>query len=520
MTTFYTDATINSQLNLTRLKFKSNRIQLHPLPPPIISNVVGTWAYDTMNRRIYKDILPRIINDNSEELTSPSSPLRSECLLLLRDLESSLQCGSTGYLRGLTDSGPDVDQWNNILSSIPEDERNWIHAPWVIAEFYFYRRIIEAFQYFETGYDMFIRQKVDGLVDALPFIDDIAVNLIDLLDSYSDSNDSEELRSIIELALSTSLWGNKMDLSLWPSTTNAKKEKIQVNKDSEKVSLIDTVDSTNDIAQNDNNNNKDNQRAGTISYGSSIESIRSYILDDQTTNVVDLLQSLFTERNNVHNKDESNRNDDGNSNCDDNSINNQGNHCRLREIGIIIDNAGYEIVSDLLLGYCLVFIGVADQITFHTKGHPTFVSDATSSDILNTIDYLATSSSEATAAIGHRLHDYVNDGRFKIIDDLFWCQPTAFWDMPDRIYNRLSNSRLVIVKGDANYRRLLGDLQWPLDIDSSEVLSYWHVPCCALRTFKAEIGCGITVEAQQRAEKIDRNWQVSGKWGVVQLGGL
>jgi len=475
----FTDASINSQLNLTKLKFKSTRILNYPLPPVITSNVIGTWAYDTMNRRIYKDILPRIIDDNSEELTSPSSPLRSECLLLLRDLESSLQCGNTGYLRGLTDSGPDVEQWNSILYSIPEDERNWIYAPWIIAEFYFYRRIIEAFQYFQTGYDMFLKQKLDGLVDALPFIDDIAINLIDLLDSYSVSNDSQELRTIIELALTTSLWGNKMDLSLWPSIKNAKEEKMVVKTDGEKEIVLDgraTMDLKND------DNKQDSQRAGTITYGSSIDSIRSYILDDQTRKVVDLLQSLLTEKHST-----------STSAVDDNTYDsrtNEDQHDRIREVGIIIDNAGYEIVSDLLLGYCLVYIGVVDQITFHTKGHPTFVSDATSSDIMNTIDYLATSSSEATSIIGHRLLEYVNDGKFKIIDDLFWCQPTAFWDMPDHIYHRLSNSRLVIVKGDANYRRLLGDRQWPLDINSSDVLSYWHIPCCALRTFKAEVCCG------------------------------
>jgi len=282
-----------------------------------------------------------------------------------------------------------------------------------------------------------------------------------------------------------------------------------VKMDGEKEIVLDgraTMDLKND------DNKQDSQRAGTITYGSSIDSIRSYILDDQTRKVVDLLQSLLTEKHST-----------STSTIDDNTYDsrtNEDQHDRIREVGIIIDNAGYEIVSDLLLGYCLVYIGVVDQITFHTKGHPTFVSDATSSDIMNTIDYLATSSSEATSIIGHRLLEYVNDGKFKIIDDLFWCQPTAFWDMPDHIYHRLSNSRLVIVKGDANYRRLLGDRQWPLDISSSDVLSYWHVPCCALRTFKAEIGCGITEEAQQRAAKSDSKWQVSGKWGVVQLGGL
>jgi len=42
------------------------------------------------------------------------------------------------------------------------------------------------------------------------------------------------------------------------------------------------------------------------------------------------------------------------------------------------------------------------------------------------------------------------------------------------------------------------------------VLSYWHVLCYALRTFKAEIGYGITEEAQQRATRSDCKWQISG----------
>ena len=39
------------------------------------------------------------------------------------------------------------------------------------------------------------------------------------------------------------------------------------------------------------------------------------------------------------------------------------------------------------------------------------------------------------------------------------------------------------------------------------------------RTFKAEIGCGITDEASNRARTNDPKWMVSGRWGVVQLGG-
>ena len=38
------------------------------LPNAMYSNVPGTWAYDTMSRRVHENILPRIIDDNADLL--------------------------------------------------------------------------------------------------------------------------------------------------------------------------------------------------------------------------------------------------------------------------------------------------------------------------------------------------------------------------------------------------------------------------------------------------------------------
>ena len=95
-----------------------------------------------------------------------------------------MACGTGGYLRGISDKGPDLQQWleyyrssivplininypclivvscrDEILAAINSDSRNWLNAPWIVTEFYFYRRIVEAFKFFETGYDMFAKQK-------------------------------------------------------------------------------------------------------------------------------------------------------------------------------------------------------------------------------------------------------------------------------------------------------------------------------------------------------------------------
>lgn len=432
---------------------------LLPIPNGMKSNIQGTWAYDTMSRRVITDIIPRIIDDNSIELTKPTSSLRSECLLQLNDLIESLKCGKSGYLRGIADSGPDLKIWDNILNSIPSDDRNWLDAPWVISEFYLYRRIAEAFRFFETGYDPFIKQKFDGLVAALPSVDSIAERLPNLI----NEGNTGDISIALEIAVQTSLWGNKMDLSLWPA--------------SKKESIVQSSGANDDVSE-----------AGKISYGAALDLLKPYILDDHTARVVELLKNSKISNSNSN-----------------------------RRIDIVVDNAGYELISDMLLGHILIELGVATSVTFHTKGHPTFVSDATNEDCLGTIDFLKESTNPATKALANQLDSHVINNRFVFTQDLFWCQPTAFWDMPDHIVERIKDSVCIFVKGDANYRRLLGEREWDLNTNAADILSYWPAPCCALRTFKAEIGCGISNDKQEYAKSKDKQWMVSGKWGVVQL---
>lgn len=49
-------------------------------------------------------------------------------------------------------------------------------------------------------------------------------------------------------------------------------------------------------------------------------------------------------------------------------------------------------------------------------------------------------------------------------------------------------SSMVFVKGDANYRRLIGDRLWPTDTPFPDVAGYFPARLCALRTLKAELG--------------------------------
>ncbi len=270
----------------------------------------------------------------------------------------------------------------------------------------------------------------------------------------------------VQLGLFTSLWGNKLDLSLWPKSMSP------------------------NIPLENRNSNEVTQTAGSITTTDQLLLIRRFILDDQSDEVIDHLLQSPTED-------------------------------KLKSdliVDIVVDNAGYELVSDFILAYILFSLNIVKKIRFHTKRHPTFVSDATTNDCLFTIDYLkGIQSEESIRQFGMKLQELQQEGRIEFIDDFFWCQPIAFWDIPDRVIEKMKNSDLVIIKGDANYRRALGDRQWNYEIPSKEILSYWPVPFCALRTLKAELACGISLDKQQEVVKEDEKWLVSGKWGVIQF---
>ena len=53
-------------------------------------------------------------------------------------------------LRPLGDVGGfHQEVWQEILR--PYLSSNWLDTPWLITEFYFYRRVVEAFDYFQAG---------------------------------------------------------------------------------------------------------------------------------------------------------------------------------------------------------------------------------------------------------------------------------------------------------------------------------------------------------------------------------
>lgn len=184
------------------------------------------------------------------------------------------------------------------------------------------------------------------------------------------------------------------------------------------------------------------------------------------------------------------------------------------QVDFLIDNAGYELICDLVLADALLSRRQVRRIVFHVKQQPVFVSDAMPEDVLAAIEFMRQEGHSFTHTLANRMLKHLDDRTFEIKTDPFWTSPLAMWDMPSQLHAMLAQSNLVISKGDANYRRLLGDRHWPASMPFSVVLQYMPVPVLSFRTLKSEIVTGLPKE---RVPGNDPDWMSNGRWGLIQF---
>jgi hypothetical protein len=186
-------------------------------------------------------------------------------------------------------------------------------------------------------------------------------------------------------------------------------------------------------------------------------------------------------------------------------------------IDVIADNAGFELVADLCLVDYLLATASAAVIRLHLKPHPTYVSDAMRDDVLHTIARLRQDDDSEVRTVAARLASYIDAGRLQLHDHFFWTSPLAFWAMPGELVKDLQKATLVFVKGDANYRRLLGDRHWPFTTPFEDIVCYFPAPLVALRTLKSEVAAGLQSGQAAEIAGRDPDWLVDGEWGVIQF---
>ena len=389
-------------------------------PSPIMVSELGSFAYKTVSQR-----LPMIAKRVIEENDFPPEIVK-KLKILIEELPE-------GKVRALESeiAAPDLLDWNSYLE--PYLDKSWLDLPWFFAETYFYRRIIEAINYFHLGIDPYIVSKKLALEKSITAIKSLSLQQNQVLEKSHRNG----LTSLIYC----SLWGNRADLSLWS---------------------VDEEGLHNRHNQNEQKN----------------------LLVDDTAKLANWLDTNW-----------------------------------VQQIDFVVDNTGLELFCDLCLVDYLLTTQLCETVCLHLKTYPTFVSDAMSKDLHHLVKRLLREQDQEVYSLGIRLQKHLATERLQLQENLFWNSPLVFWEITEELNLQLAQASLIIFKGDANYRRLLGDRKWSFTAPFPEIVSYFSTPLLALRTLKSELISGLKSSQVKELNAQDPNWLINGQRGIIQFAG-
>ncbi|AKU15137.1 damage-control phosphatase ARMT1 family protein [Luteipulveratus mongoliensis] len=381
-----------------------------PQAEPIVSNEPGSFPWGVLTKRH-----PQLIETVRRQLPYP--PATQEALdSLLRTLDRAVPPLEPGAC--------DHQKWQDW--SAPYLGMRWVDAPFLWAESYFYRLLLCATDYFESGpwsgVDPFAPQK-NAELETPELSRDLGA-----LDRLVEAPGEVGLSA----ALSAALWGNRADLGFRISDPSAQER----------------------------------------------QQVEDLVADDSS-----LVPPLLDSR-------------------------------PAGQVHLIADNAGRELVADLVLIDRLLVTGRAAEVTLHLKPYPYYVSDATTQDLLMVLRRMHAAGGAADD-IATRLAANIRDGQLRVQTHGFWCSPLTFHDLPGDLTAELASARLVIIKGDLNYRRLVGDAHWAPTTAFTDLTSYFPAPLLALRTLKSDVAVGVNSERLARLESSAPGWRTDGTHAVI-----
>ncbi|KAN0136502.1 DUF89 domain containing protein [Lactarius tabidus] len=362
-----------------------------------------------------------------------------------------------------------IEEYNAELVRLEECGQNtWFTAPWLYAECYLYqliRSLFTATQHWKT-YDPFFSQKLNTYQASGTAVHKLAATLAEL-ESEKDTvaNDPQKLQVLFREMTQMCLWGNATDLSLLTNMTMEDIEHLQaIGRD----------------AQN---------------------ARKEFILKDDQDAAWQHITTLKDAR-----------------------------------IDFVLDNAGFELFTDLVFADFLVsHTPYVSRVVFHPKSIPWFVSDVTPPDFAALLDPSALPRGPAPEHLERaiaRWNGYLANGTFALSvardapigasDEAFnfWTSPWPYWDMQTHapgVWNTLRDSGLVIFKGDLNYRKLTGDVRWPVDTPfETAVGPLAHAfPILSLRTNKADVVVGVPRSVADALDARGEKWRVNGGYALV-----
>jgi hypothetical protein len=156
-------------------------------PPPIRTDGSNAFAAFTMRERV-----PQMI---ASVIESAPAARRDALRVLVDDVTSNAPLGALGL------PAPDHATWARALHA--RSGEAWLATDWYFAEAFAYRRVLEAYRWWETGEDPFAAPKREELAS-----DALWESLGALLDELRDDG-----HDALERVLLAALWGNRIDLS-------------------------------------------------------------------------------------------------------------------------------------------------------------------------------------------------------------------------------------------------------------------------------------------------------------------
>ncbi|VFA96320.1 Protein of uncharacterised function DUF89 [Nocardia cyriacigeorgica] len=378
--------------------------------PTVLSNAPGSFAWKVLTERH-----PALIDQ-----VAAAHPYPIEIRHRLDVLADQI----TGTVHPLPEYAAGKSQWDSWGATMYG--KRWLDIPFLWAESYFYRLLLEAVDYFAPspwrGIDPFVQKSVE-LAD--PVLEAELTELPDI--------PATELEQHTAVLVHRALWGNRADLGFHLSNPDA------------------------------------------------ADAPSGAIIADQTASVVEYLHS-----------------------------------CSTGTLCLVADNAGRELIPDLLLLDHLLRLHPELVVQLHLKPHPYYVSDATTSDLLATLRLLHRIPGPANST-AQRLTAALRNGRLTLRTPEFYCAPLPFHDLPADLRTALSKADTVIVKGDLNYRRLVGDRHWDPTTPFDQLVNYFPSTVIALRTLKSDVAVGIDNNTLTDLETTEPNWRTSGAHAVVQI---
>jgi hypothetical protein len=426
----------------------------------------GSFARRTIVKR-----KPQIIQQVIEDTPYPPDIVRA-----LEAFAEEIATSSMQPLQERTTHGEaEVALWNHELAKY--QGRPWLDASWYFAEAYFYRRLMETVRYFQPGpwkyHDPFGVKKRAQIAQTI-----------------AGALGSTDLAEILEEAGARSETFAQRDGETFAQRGRRDGARSETFAQHTEESVFDVLlhaalwgnraDLSNyTVARGEPG------RETLAALMAQVGDERPNVLIDHTDAVRQLLSTPVSEG--------------------------------TQHIAFINDNVGLDVLFDLMLSDFMLDRGWVHAVTLHLKAWPFFVSDAMPEDIFTTITLLQSSGNASVRQLGTRLFTYIETGHLILKADPFWTSPLMFRQMPASLREALAQTDLVILKGDVNYRRLLGDRHWPYTTQMEAVTTYFPAPFLVLRTLKGEIMVGLQPGQAEAMAAEDPTWLINGKRGVIQL---